>query len=321
MKILITHPLPGKAQEMLQAKGFETVLLKDASKYSESKLISLLKKHEPDAMISFLIDPITKSVMEASKNLKIVSNFAVGFDNIDLVAAKERKSAVTNAPTDGYSVAEFTASLIVSLVRRITEAHIFTSKGKYKGWDPHLFIGQSLKGKTLGIVGSGHIGSSAARILKNGFGMDIIYSDLVRNESIEKELGARKVETDELFKVADVVSLHVSLNPATKHLVNAERLSTMKPGALVINTSRGPVIDEAVLTKALVEGKIAGAALDVFEFEPKISRKLRSLSNVILTPHIASATIDARNEMSRLAAQNIIDFLEGKKPQGAVYIP
>jgi glyoxylate reductase len=320
-KVLITHPIPGKAQEMLNAKGFETILLKDKSKYSESKLVSFLKKYEPDAVISFLIDPIKREAMSASKNLKIVSNFAVGFDNIDLAAAKERGLAVTNTPIDGYSVAEFTASLVVSLVRKITEAHLFTSKGKYKGWDPHIFVGPSLKGRILGIIGSGNIGSSAARILKNGFGMNIVYADLNRNESIEKELGARKVETDELFKIADVISLHVNLNPATKHLVNAERLSMMKPGAYIINTSRGPVVEEEALVDALLKGKIAGAALDVFEFEPKISRKLRSLKNVILTPHIASATTEAREEMSRLAAQNIIDFLEGRKPQGAVYIP
>ncbi len=320
-KVLITHPIPGNVREMFDAKGFETVLLTDKSRYSESKLASLLKKHQPDAVVSFLIDPMTREAMSASRNLKIVSNYAVGFDNIDLTAAKERGLAVTNTPIDGYSVAEFAASLVVSLVRKITPGHIFASKGKYKGWDPHIFIGTSLKGKTLGIIGSGNIGSSAARILKNGFGMDIVYADLNRNESIERELGARKLEIDELFRTADVISLHVNLNPATKHLANAERLSMMKPGAFLINTSRGPVVDEKALTDTLAKGKIAGAALDVFEFEPKISRELRSLPNVILTPHIASATTEARAEMSRLAVGNIVDFFEGRKPKGAVYIP
>lgn len=318
-KILITHPVFGDLRGILEKSGMEVVMLPKQS-YSEKELISFVQKYKPDGIVSFLTDSITKKVLE-TPGLKIVSNFAVGFNNIDIESAKLLKVAVTNTPIDGYSVAEFTASLIVSLARRITEAHMFTTKGKYKGWDPNLFVGESLYGKTLGIIGSGHIGATAARILHRGFEMKVVYSDIVPNEKIEKELGAKRMETDEIFKVADVLSLHVNLNESTKHLVNAERLSSMKKSAVIINTARGPVIDEKALVYALSTKQIAGAALDVFEFEPKISKTLMKMPHVILTPHIASATKSARDDMSKIAAQNIVDFFEGKKPQGAVYIP
>jgi lactate dehydrogenase-like 2-hydroxyacid dehydrogenase len=319
-KIIITHKISGPFDSLLKNSGNEVIQL-DKAKYSEAELCKIIKKHNPDAMVTFLTDSITKKVLASSPNLKIVSNYAVGFNNIDLEAAKELKIAVANTPISGYPVAEFTASLAVSLMRRITEAHMFTAKGKYKGWDPNIFIGESLKGKTLGIIGSGQIGSNAAAILSRGFGMNILYSDIVKNEKIEAELGAKKVETDELFKIADIISLHVALNDSTRHLVSEARLGTMKKSAVIINTSRGPVVDERALANALSQKKIAGAAIDVYEFEPKITSSLMKMSNVILTPHIASATREAREEMAILAAQNVLDFINGQKPKGAVFIP
>lgn len=319
-RVLITHRLPEGAETLLGKEGFD-VIVSDKKSYSEKELISLLQKYKPDGIISFLTDPISKKVLEATKSLKIVSNYAVGYNNVDLEAAKAGHIAVTNTPIDGYSVAEFTASLTVALLRRVTEAHMFTVKGKYKGWDPNIFIGETLKGKTIGIIGSGHIGSNAAQILHRGFGMNVVYADIAPNVTIEKELGAKRLEIDELCKVADVISLHVALNESTTHLINSARLATMKPTAVVINTARGPVVDEKALAHALSKGKIAGAALDVFEFEPKISKELLKMPNVILTPHIASATKEARTDMSHIAAQNIVDFFAGKKPQGSVYFP
>lgn len=318
--ILITHPIPGNTADILEKAGM-SVICDKRDAYSQKELIKLIKKHKPDALVSFLTDSITKEVMMAHPGLKIISNYAVGFNNIDIEAAKQAKIAVANTPISGYSVAEFTASLAVSLLRKITEAHMYTVKGKYKGWNPNIFIGDSLQGKTLGIIGSGHIGSEAAKILHRGFDVKIVYSDIAPNERIEKELGARRVETNELFKIADVVSLHVALNESTKHLVNAQRLLSMKKNAVLINTSRGPVIDEKALVTALSKKIISGAALDVYEFEPKISAKLLKMPHVILTPHIASATREARDDMARIVAQNVIDHLEGKKPQGAVFIP
>jgi glyoxylate reductase len=319
-KILITHPISGPCNDIIANAGLE-IISPNKGKYTEVMLCALLKKHNPDAMITYLTDPITKKVLASASNLKIVSNYAVGFNNIDVEAAKKAGIAVANTPISGYPVAEFTASLAISLMRRITESHMFTVKGKYKGWDPSIFIGESLKGKTLGIVGSGHIGSQAALILSRGFGMNVIYSDIVQNQNIEKDLGARKVETDELFKTADIISLHVALNETTKHLVNEARLNSMKPSAIIINTSRGPVIDEKALVKALAKKKIAGAALDVYEFEPKITPALLKLPNIVLTPHIASATKEAREEMSSLVALNVVDFMKGVRPQGAVFVP
>ncbi len=319
-RILIMHELPEGAENVLSKADME-VLVSTKKSYSEKEFISVVNKNKPDGIITFLTDPLSKKVIESIKSVKIISNYAVGYNNIDLNAAQAHGKAVTNTPIDGYSVAEFTASLVVSLLRRVTEAHMFTIKGKYKGWDPNMFIGESLRGKTLGIIGSGHIGSSAATILHRGFGMNVVYADIAPNEKIEKELGAKRLDTDELFKVADVVSLHVNLSESTKHLVNATRLSSMKKTAVIINTARGPVVDEKALTHALAKGLIAGAALDVFEFEPKLTKALTKMPNVILTPHIASATREARTDMSLIAAQNIVDFFAGKKPQGAVYIP
>lgn len=319
-RILITHPLPEGAEDVLKKADME-VIVSPKKSYSEKEFISLVHKHKPDGIITYLTDPLSKKVIESIKSVRIISNFAVGYNNIDLEAAKAQGKAVTNTPIDGYSVAEFAASLTVSLSRRVAEAHMFTVKGKYKGWDPNIFIGETLRGKTLGIIGSGHIGSTTAAILHRGFDMKVVYSDIAPNEKIEKELGAKRLETDELFKVADVVSLHVNLSDATKHLVNAKRLASMKRNAIVINTARGPVVEEKALVTALSKGEIAGAALDVFEFEPKIAKALMKMPNVILTPHIASATKEARSDMSLIAAQNVVDFFAGKKPAGAVYIP
>lgn len=320
MKALLTHRMPGSGQAMLEAAGI-SVVVSDARAYSEASLAALVARHKPDAVISYLTDPITEKVLRAHGGLKIVSNYAVGYNNVDLDAARRAGVAVANAPVDGYSVAELTAALVVSLSRRIAEAHAYTAKGRYKGWDPDLFVGSVLQGKTLGLVGAGRIGSKAAEILSKGFGMKVAYSDAARNERLERETGAARMEVDDVFRSADVVSLHVPLTDETRHLVDERRLSLMKPDAFLINTARGPVVDERALVAALKDKAIAGAALDVFEFEPKVSAALRKLPNVVLTPHIGSATLESREEMSRAAAQNVIDFLSNKKPVGAILMP
>jgi glyoxylate reductase len=266
-------------------------------------------------VITLLTDKIDKSVFEVAPSVKIFSNFASGYDNIDIDEAKAHGVAVTNAPTDlsSLAVAEHTIGMILALANRITEADRFVRNGKYAGWEPMGFLGTNIVGKTLGLVGDGRIGEKVAELAK-GLGFKVIYTDINRNKKLEDEHGVIFCNSlEEMLPQADFVSLHVPLLPSTHHLINEKTLRLMKPTAYLINTSRGPVIDELALGKILKEKVIAGAALDVFEFEPTISPVLLELENTVLTPHIASANLDAREAMATVAAQNIIDFFEGKE--------
>jgi lactate dehydrogenase-like 2-hydroxyacid dehydrogenase len=222
-------------------------------------------------------------------------------------------------------VAEHAFALMMAVAKRLAEADSFTRSGQYRGWAPELFLGVDLTGRTLGIVGLGRIGSRVAHFGARGFDMKVIYYDVSRNEQFEKESGAVYcAEVDELLKQADFVSVHVPLLDSTRHLIDARRLRLMKRTAILVNTSRGPVVDEAALVAALRDGIIRGAALDVFECEPAIDcnpldhLELKALSNVILTPHTASATEETRQAMSRLAAENIMAVLKGEPPPNLV---
>lgn len=318
-KIYVTRKFADSGIKALKTKGYKVQV------YSEDKIIprkELLKNVQGcDAIVSLLTDKIDQEVLiAAGPQLKIVANYAVGFDNIDLSAAKLRNVIVTNTPSNkvNEAVAEHTFALIMALARRIPEADVYSKSKKYTGWSPTQFIGTDLFGKTMGIVGAGRIGAAAARRGVLGFGMKLVYTDKFRNESLEKELGAKQLSLDKLLQVSDFVSLHVPLMPATQHLISTAEFASMKKTAFLINTARGPVVDEKALLRALKTKRIAGAALDVFECEPAIdcditdNLELKSFSNVILTPHIASATIEAREEMSMIAANNIIAVLSGK---------
>ncbi len=269
-----------------------------------------------DAVISLLTDKIDREVLAAAgKQLKLVANYAVGYDNIDVKAATDAGVMVTNTPGAlEDAVAEHTIALMMAVARRIPEADAFVRRGKYKGWEPMLLIGTQLAGKTLGVVGLGRIGIAVAERAARGLKMKIVYNDIRRNEEFEKSVGAVFVERDELFRQADVVSLHVPLLPTTRHLVDERVLGLMKLSSMIINTSRGAVIDEAALVEALRNKKIAGAGIDVYEQEPKLARGLTKLSNIVLTPHTASATMEARDDMARLAAQAVLDVVDGKTP-------
>jgi lactate dehydrogenase-like 2-hydroxyacid dehydrogenase len=211
--------------------------------------------------------------------------------------------------------------LITAVCRRIPESDRFVRAGKYHAWEPMLMLGMELKGKTLGIIGLGRIGAGVAERASRGMGMKVMYNDVRKSEEFEKAFGAEYAALDDLLAKADVVTIHVPLLPATRHLIDGRRLSLMKKTAYLINTSRGPIIDEQALVEALKKGTIAGAALDVFENEPKLAPGLAKVENVVLTPHTASATFEARSAMSSLAAQAIIDVLRGRTPKNVVQPP
>lgn len=321
MKIFITRLIPNRGIDLLKSKGWEVVVNSQDRVLKKEELIAALKGGRYDAVLCLLTDKIDAEVFDAAgPQCKIFANFAVGFDNVDMKVAAEHGVMVTNTPgvlTD--SVAEHTFALLLSIAHRIPESDRFTRAGKYHGWEPMLLLGTDVSKKTLGIVGLGRIGSRVASHAVRGFEMKVIYYDVKRSEEFEREFGAQYFENvDDIFMQADFVSIHVPLLPTTKHLVDARRLSLMKPGAYLINTSRGPIVDEVALVDALKRNIIKGAALDVFENEPSLAPGLSELENVVITPHTASATEETRQKMGELAAKNIIEALEGRIPPNVV---
>ncbi len=316
MQIFVTRKIPGKGIEMLREAGHEVDVSEKNGVLTKGELITALKAKEYDAVLCLLTDTIDGEVFDAAPKAKVFANYAVGFNNIDITAAKERGVTITNTPdvlTD--SVAELTFTLLLAISKRLVESDTYMRSGKYIGWEPELLLGTDLKGKTLGLLGAGRIGSRVAYMASRALDMKVIYYDVKQNEHIEKETGATfRASVDEVLKEADAVTIHVPLLDSTKHLMNRERLATMKKSAYLINTSRGPVVDEVSLVEALKNGVIKGAAIDVFENEPKMAEGLAALPNVIITPHIASATEGTRGAMGELAAQNIIAILSGKPP-------
>jgi len=316
-KIFITRQIPEKGIKLLKDKGWD-VSVGPEGEISKEELLEGVKG--VDAILSVLTEKIDGEVMEAAgKQLKIIANYAVGYNNIDVEEAKKREIAVTNTPgvlTD--AVSDHAVGLLFAVAQKIVEADKYTRAGKYKAWGPELFLGGDITGKTLGIIGLGRIGFAVAQRMAKGFNMKIVYYDIRRNEELEKEHNIEYQELDDLLKKADFVSLHTVLTDETRHLLNAERLKLMKPSAYLINTSRGPVIDEKALIEVLKNKKIAGAALDVFENEPELTPGLVDLDNIVLTPHIASATKETRDKMAEMAANNIIAALEGQTPLNLV---
>ena len=309
--VFVTRNIPESGLTLLKKK-YALTINKNDRVLTPAELLKGVKGK--DALLCLLTDKIDNQFIKKNPQLKIIANYAVGFDNIDIASAKQHNIPVTNTPgvlTD--AVAEHTCALILSLSRRVVESDMFTRKGKYVGWAPLLFLGNALKGKVLGIVGGGRIGTAVAECMHKGFGMNIVYVDHKHNTFIEKNAHGKKVSLNTLLKKADIVSLHLPLLPTTHHFISKKEFSLMKPSTLLINTSRGAVVDEKALVTALKNKIITGAALDVFENEPSISSGLKTMSQVILTPHIASATVEAREAMSVIAAKNILAALSGKK--------
>lgn len=310
--IFVTREIPEVGLQMLRDNGYVVDVNFDHKIPTQDEIISMVSKKQYDAVITLLTDRIDTKVFDALPSVRMYSNYAVGFDNIDTVEAKKRGIIVANTPSPESSsaVAEHTIALLLALGRKIVEADRFTKEGKYSGWDPMNFLGESIKGKTLGLVGLGRIGKQTASLAKS-LGLNILYTDVVKCDEVESSCNAVYVERlEDLLPKVDFLSIHVPLLDSTRHLINSKTISLMKKSAILINTSRGPVVEEKALVSALESGVIAGAGLDVFEFEPKISERLIAFSNVILTPHIASATLEAREEMSRTVASNIISFFE-----------
>jgi len=319
-KIFITRKIPEVGIKMLRDKGYEVDVSEKDGALTKEELIKALHKKKYDAILCLLTDIIDVDVYDAAPSVKIFANYAVGFNNIDTEEAKKRGIVITNTPEVlTETVAEHTAAMILAVVARIAEGDRFTRAGKYDGWAPMLLLGMNLKGKTLGVVGAGRIGFVTANIMSAGFGMNIIYFDIKKNEKFEKKTKAEFRENiEDILREADIVTLHIPLLDSTRHLINEEKLKIMKPTAYLINSSRGAVIDESALVAALRKKQIAGAALDVYENEPKLADGLAELENVVLTPHIASATMETRGKMSEIAALNIIAFLKGNIPPNAV---
>lgn len=320
-QIFMTRRVPARAEEMLRTAGFEVTVSPKDGVLTRDELKSALAEREYDAVASLLTDTIDADMIASMpSSVKIIANFAVGYNNIDIPKAKERGIVVTNTPDVlTTTVAEHTVAILLTLASRIAEGDRFIREGKFVGWAPMLLLGTDIKGKTLGLIGAGRIGSEVAGILHRGFGMNVYYFDVKQNEALEVLCGAKFCATpEEALAAADVVSIHVPLLPATKHLINAERLSKMKKNALLVNTSRGPVVDELALVQALKAGTIRGAALDVFEFEPKVTPELLTLPNVVVNPHLASATEETRTKMAEMVAGNIIEVLAGRTAPNAI---
>jgi glyoxylate reductase len=310
-KVFVTRRIPESGPALLRANDFDV----EVSNFDGvlPREVLLEKVRGVDAILSLLTDRIDGDLMDAAgPQLKVIGQFAVGFDNIDLQAAAKRRIVVTNTPgVLTEATAELAVALIYAVARRIVEADQYMREGRFNGWAPLMLLGTNLVGKVLGLIGLGRIGQAVARRMGH---MKILYHDTNRNEQLEHQLDIEYRELDDLLKTADVISLHVPLTDRTRYLIDSTRLGMMKSTAYLINTSRGPVVDEGALVEALKTGRIKGAALDVYEEEPLMAPGLAELTNVVLVPHIGSATEEARSAMSELAAQNIIAVLSGRKP-------
>ncbi|WP_372589493.1 D-glycerate dehydrogenase [Fervidobacterium pennivorans subsp. shakshaketiis] len=315
-KVFITYAIPDKGINMLKEK-FDVDVYDGEEFLTKEQMLE--RARYADAIITQLRDPIDKEFIESLNNVKIIANYAVGYNNIDVEIATRKGIYVTHTPgVLTEATADIAFALILAVARRIVEADKFVREGKFVGWKPKLFLGYDLYGKTLGIIGMGRIGQAVARRAL-GFGMKVIYYNRHRlPEDVEKQFNAEYVELDKLIETADYISIHTPLTKETYHLINAERIARMKPNAILINTARGPVVDEKALYEALKERKIAGAGFDVYENEPQLAPGLEKLDNVVLLPHIGSATYETRDKMSEMVAINVIHALEGRIPPNLV---
>jgi len=315
----ISQPIPTAGLELLRREGIGFEINEEDRVLPKPELISRL--HGKEALLCLLTDRIDADVIAAATRLRGIANCAAGYDNIDLGAATRKGIAVSNAPgVLTETTADLAWALILAVARRIPAADRFTRAGLFTGWGIMLMLGADVHGKTLGIVGAGRIGTAVA-VRARGFRMKILYCSPERNDRLERELGAARVDLDRLLRESDFVSLHVPLTPETRHLIGERELALMKPGAFLINTSRGAAIDEAALVRALREKRIAGAGLDVYEGEPRLQEGMRDLDNAVLLPHIGSASFETRSRMAEMAAMNLVAMVRGQRPPNCVNLP
>jgi len=314
-KVCVTYKLPEEGLRLL--RRYELKVNAQDRFLNRSELIDFAE--EAHALVTLLSDQIDREVIGRLENLKIIANYAVGFNNIDIVAAKERGIVVSNTPgVLTEATADLTMALILATTRRLVEGDRFVRRGLFDGWKPELLLGVSLKDRILGIIGLGRIGKAVVQRAK-AFGMKVVYHNrMPASKKEEKALSVEYRSLEDLLKVSDVVSVHVPLTKESRHLIGSSKLKLMKPTAVLINTSRGAVIDEQALIQFLSEKRIFAAGLDVFENEPEIPRALRELDNVVLLPHLGSATRETRVEMAIMVARNVIAVLNGKRAPNRV---
>jgi len=312
-KVYITRPLAEEAMAMVRAAA--EVRVWPEPEAPPPREVILQEVQEADGLLCLLTDQIDAAVMEAGKKLRVISNCAVGYDNIDVAAATARRILVCNTPgVLTETTADLAWALIMAAARRIPEADRYLRAGRWRSWSPQLLLGQDVWGATLGIIGLGRIGQAVARRAK-GFEMRVLYTDVTRHTQAEQALGAAFVPLPELLRQSDFVSVHTPLTAETHHLIGAAELAMMKPSAVLVNTSRGPVVDERALAEALGEGRIFSAGLDVFEEEPLPKESpLLVLERVVLLPHVGSASVATRTRMARMAAENLVAGLAGRRP-------
>lgn len=311
--VLVTRRIPEAGLSLLEASCDVRINPHDRA-FTRQELLD--GAAEADGVIGLLTDRIDAEFFDAAKKLKGYANYAVGFDNIDVAEATRRGVPVSNTPDVlTLATAELAWTLLFAVARRLVESANAMKSGDWPGWGPLQFIGADVTGATLGIVGAGRIGTAMARMSK-GFKMRVVYSTASGrvNETLKSELGAAAVSFEELLEKSDFISIHAPLTPHTRHMFNADAFRKMKRTAYLINTGRGPIINEAELVAALASGEIAGAGLDVYEFEPKTAEGLLALPNAVCAPHIGSSTHSSRDGMARLAAENMLAMLAGKKP-------
>ena len=310
--VYVSRPLPEPGTKLLVAAGFEVEQHPHDRPPTRDELLAGLRGKQ--ALLCLLTERVDSDVLDAAPDLRVVANLAVGYDNIDVAAATARGVVVTNTPDVlTEATAELTWALILAAARRIVEGDRLVRARQWKGWSPTQLLGVSLAGKTLGIFGMGKIGAAVARRAR-GFAMPVAYTNRTPNTEVEAEIGARRVSFDELLACSDVLTIHAPSTPETRHVIDEAALSKLRPGAILVNTARGPLVDEAALVAALRGVRIAAAGLDVFEREPELERGLTELDNVVLLPHLGSATAEARGAMVELCSRNIVAVLAGEPP-------
>ncbi|PGS02972.1 NAD(P)-dependent oxidoreductase [Bacillus pseudomycoides] len=309
-KILVAGNIPEIGLQLLQNHEIEM--------YDKEELISteeLAKRvKDKDALLSLLSTKVTKEVIDAASNLKIIANYGAGYDNIAYKYAAEKGVVVTNTPkVSTEATAELTFAILLAAARRIPEGDTLCRTVGFNGWAPLFFLGREVYGKTIGIIGLGEIGKAVAKRAK-AFGMNVIYTGPNRKYETESEIEATYVTLEELLQTADFITINCAYNPSLHYMINEEQFKMMKKTAYIINAARGPIMNELALAHALETNEIEGAALDVFEFEPKITERLKGLKNVVLTPHVGNATFETRDAMAEMAVRNILAVLEGEEP-------